>query len=288
MGAAGESIRLSVALVTRNRPGLLRQCLESLRAQNVQPGEVVVSDDSEVAFVEQTREVAVELGCRYVEGPRRGLYANRNFAALQCAGTHVRTMDHDHTFPPGHFAQCLAAVREDPQAIWTTGETTYIDGGIYYKAERAAQLHPSGVACPVSDPDDNWAIADGSTIYPAKLFGQGARMVEDYNYGSSYLEFGAYAYALGFHSRCVPGAAVEHHADKAMLERARDPGVIESLLYASLSYNLCFRPSLFSAIKYALAHLRDSGFSPGLLGRIPALAAKARGRWAAATRQVKA
>ena len=43
-------------------------------------------------------------------------------AALGCLGTHVRSVDDDHEFPPGHTAACYAAVRADPEAIWTIGE----------------------------------------------------------------------------------------------------------------------------------------------------------------------
>ena len=123
-----NEIRLSVALVTRNRPGSLRRCLESLRAQSVQPFEVVVSDDSSKEFADENRRIAAEFCCRHEEGPGRGLYANRNAAALRCAGTHMRTVDDDHTFPPDHFEQCRAAVEEDPCAVWTTGEWSFLDG----------------------------------------------------------------------------------------------------------------------------------------------------------------
>ena len=41
------AIRLSVALLTRNRPESLRRCLASLRAQDCQPSEIIVSDDSD-------------------------------------------------------------------------------------------------------------------------------------------------------------------------------------------------------------------------------------------------
>jgi len=277
----GAMIKLSVALVARNRPESLRRCLASLRAQTSQPFEVIVCDDSDDEIAAETRAVAGHFDCRWVAGPRRGLYANRNFAALQCGGTHIRTMDDDHTFPPGHFDLCLTAVRSDPQAIWTTGEITDIDGRLYYQTETAAQLHPSGVGAPVRDPDDNWAIADGSTIYPRRIFDDGLRMVEDFAYGSSYLEFGAYVYHHGFRSRCIPGAKVEHHADKSMAERSGDPRVLESLLYASLCFNLCFQPNSFRACKYSLACFRDSGFKADFLLKIPKLAAKARTRWSA-------
>ncbi|MFM6022178.1 MAG: glycosyltransferase family 2 protein, partial [Dolichospermum sp.] len=43
-----SNILLSIALVTRNRPESLERCLKSLRSQNVQPFEVVISDDSDI------------------------------------------------------------------------------------------------------------------------------------------------------------------------------------------------------------------------------------------------
>lgn len=94
-----QDIRISVALVTRNRPESLRRCLTSLRAQDVQPWEVVISDDSDDH--ESALALAKEFGVRHVLGPKRGLYGNRNSSALACEGTHIRTMDDDHTFPPG-------------------------------------------------------------------------------------------------------------------------------------------------------------------------------------------
>src|SRR6516225_7228710 len=111
-------ISLSIALVTRNRPGSLERALLSLRDQDEQPFEVVVSDDSDHEFVSEIKMIAQKFDCRYVRGPHRGLYANRNFAALNCRGTHIRTMDDDHVLPKNHFAECLAAVRQEPDAIW--------------------------------------------------------------------------------------------------------------------------------------------------------------------------
>ena len=148
-----SDIHLSVALITRTRPDSLLRCLESLRAQETQPFEVVVSDDSDGECAARNREIAGSAGCHYVAGPRRTLYANRNFAARQCRGTHIRTMDDDHTFPPGHFARCLAAVHSDPDSLWTVGEESFLDGKLQGRIDRAVQLHPMSAA-PVEDPDD--------------------------------------------------------------------------------------------------------------------------------------
>jgi glycosyltransferase involved in cell wall biosynthesis len=245
--------RVSIALVTCNRSEQLNSCLESVRSQNVQPWEIVVSDDSTGAESLKTAEVAQKWGCRYVQGPRRGLYANRNFAALACQGSHIRTMDDDHILPPGHLALCQEAIAHDPDAIWTTGEVGFVQQQFSGKAETAQQLCPAGVGANVTDLDDNWAIADGSTIYPRSIFEQGYRLLEDYRYGSSYLEFGAFLYYRGFRSRCIRGAYVEHYADNATVNRY-DPEAVESWFFASLCYNLYFKVNYTLALKYIASY----------------------------------
>src|SRR6186713_2624540 len=97
-------ISVSVALVTRNRPRSLERCLESWRRQTVAPDEIVVSDDSDDETAVGSEEIARRYGCRYTRGPRRGLYANRNHASLECRGTHIVSADDDHTHPTDYLA----------------------------------------------------------------------------------------------------------------------------------------------------------------------------------------
>lgn len=252
-------IQLSIALVTRNRPESLQRCLASVQAQGAQPFEIVVSDDSDAPSI--ATAIAAEFGARHIAGPRRGLYANRNAVALACRGTHIRTMDDDHTLPPGHLGACLGALARDSESLWTCGEKSFIDEHPNTFTEHAAQLHPSGAAEAVKDPDDNWAIADGATIYPREVFDRGFRFIEEFGYGSSYLEFGALLYARGWRSRCIPGAFVEHH-DQAAAQNRRAP---LSCLYASLCYNLHFRRNLLRAVRHAAPHAAHFGALPHLL-----------------------
>jgi glycosyltransferase involved in cell wall biosynthesis len=266
-------IRLSVALVTRNRTASLCRCLASLRVQDTQPWEIVISDDSDAPAAKTNMAIAAEFGARHVPGPHRGLYANRNMAALACEGTHIRTMDDDHTFPPGHFARCLDAVSRAPKAVWACGEMSYVDGAFHAPPGPALQLHPSGVGGPVSNPDDNWAIADGSTIYPREVFASGLRMLEDFSYGSSYLEFGAFLYRRGFRSRLLGETWIEHHAEAATLARSD----IRSRLFASLCFNLYFRRNLLRAAKYTSAYAIWR--RPSLSLELPALLKRVRARW---------
>jgi len=247
-GTMHLAVSLSIALVTRNRPDSLERTLTSLRAQEAHPFEVIISDDSDPELAEATEKIANRFECVYSRGPRRGLYANRNSAAAKCQGTHIRTMDDDHILSPDHLSKCFAAIRSDRNAIWTTGEHGFIEGRLVGIEETAGQLGPAGVGESVKDVDDNWGIADGSTIYPREVFDRGFRMVEEFGFGSSYLEFGAFLYRQGWKCRCVPGAFVEHHA--TVLGRP-DP---LSLRFASICYNRYFRPSRLRLIRYLAPH----------------------------------
>jgi glycosyltransferase involved in cell wall biosynthesis len=261
-------ILLSIALVTHNRPDLVERCLISLRAQKVQPYEVVVSDDSDPAYAARVRTIAADLGCTYLQGPRRGLYANRNSVALHCRGTHIRTMDDDHVLPPGHLETCVAALDVDPRSIWTTGESGFLNDQPSGVTKRAYQLGPSGFAQEVPDPDDNWAIADGSTIYPSEIFSQGFRMVEQFGFGASYLEFGALLYYHGWKSRCIHDSFVEHRAVSL------SPPDLMSHRFASICFNHYFRPDRRLLLRYTLPDWRR-------WTRLPMLFEMARERWKA-------
>jgi len=168
--------------------------------------------------------------------------------------------------PPNHFAQCFEAVQNDPDAIWTTGEIGYLGAERVRTAESADQLGPSGIGEGITDTDDNWGIADGSTIYPRKVFDRGFRMVEDFWFGSSYLEFGAYLYRNGWKCRCIPGALVEHHA--TVLSQP-DPA---SIVFSSVCFNVYFRPNLTRFVRHLAPHWRE-------LSALPHLLRKANRRW---------
>jgi glycosyltransferase involved in cell wall biosynthesis len=272
-------IRLSVALVTRNRPDSLALTLKSLRSQSVQPYEVVISDDSDPERCHETKDVADRWDCRYIQGPRKGLYGNRNHVALACEGTHIRTMDDDHLFPAGHFAECLEAVTADPTVIWTTGEKVFNQGMLERYAPTAGQLIASGVSGAVKDLDNNWAIADGSSIYPRSIFDQGHRMVEWYPYGSSYLEFGAYLYKLGYKSRCIPNSYIEQYPPPNTPNRNAHKYFLESYMFAALCYQFYFSSNFFTTSRYILPSLVRLGLSPETLEKFQSTHTKAKMRW---------
>ncbi len=240
-------VSLSVALVTRNRPRSLERTLRSLRDQDIQPSEVIVSDDSDYANIPSVREIAEGFGCDYKPGPRRGLYANRNQAACACHGSHVRSMDDDHEFPARHIAACIEAISSDPNALWMIGERQPIDGplGPEYVP---GQLTASGFSVPPKQLDKCWAIADGAAIYPRQVFDRGLRFCEDFNFGAAYLEFGSRLHWLGYRSRILSSTYIVHHFDPATRSSLDQRTQISSRVFAALCHAYLYEPTMSNKV----------------------------------------
>lgn len=224
---APAAIKLSVALVTRNRPDSLERCLISLRAQSVQPFEIVISDDSDIEFVERNKTVAARHDCTYVAGPRRGLYANRNNAALSCRGSHILTADDDHTHPEGYLKEVVSLATQARDRIWIFGE-------------RSRNLTPSTpLICPPeldksghggtpADPLNCAAIADGSTLYPRTIFDSGLRYDETYSFGSIWYLWGKVLVKNNWRISFSPSTFIYHHED--MTARKHDAKALKQQL----------------------------------------------------------
>jgi len=235
---------LTIALVTRNRAFSLERTLASLQRQGTCAVEILISDDSEGDEVPRTREIADAYGCRYMSGPRRGLYANRNASALAARTTHVRTMDDDHEFPPGHLDACLAAIELDPSAVWTLSEVRPGDPHGDGRDTPPGQLNARGFSGPPAPNAPMWAVADGATIYPRSIFTEGRLFVDDFPFGAAYLEFGSRLYKAGFQIRHLAGTYVIHHYDPAtrsFLDRRID---LASRFFAMFAHALVHQQSV--------------------------------------------
>lgn len=234
-----SEISLSVALVTRNRPEQLERCLRSLQEAAAPPEEVVVSDDSDEARARLTQAVAERFGCRYVCGPRRGLYANRNFVARQCVGSHVRTADDDHEFPGDHWLRVREAVAVDPGAVWVISEfTSWAE--VREALPIVPEIQPRGFSSAPRNLDASMAISDGATVYPRQILLENP-MLERFLFGSVYLEFGARLKARGYRIRQITTTYIIHHA--AEVRRSYDLPSVETqtaFLAAALAYGVYF------------------------------------------------
>jgi glycosyltransferase involved in cell wall biosynthesis len=247
-----EKIRMSVALVTRNRPASLERTLQSLRKQNVQPFEVIVSDDSDDENTSDVERITQQYGCRHLRGPRRGLYANRNRVVLACEGTHIRTMDDDHEFPEGHFQKCFEAVENDADSVWIIGE--HNAGGDHYSNPPPCpgQLTARGYSAAPPDPENCWALADGATIYPRIIFDRGVRYVERFKFGAGYLEFGSRLHWLGYRIRQLLTTYVIHHFDPTMRSFSDLEGDMASRFFAMLCHSYIYQAAAANKLRCTL------------------------------------
>jgi glycosyltransferase involved in cell wall biosynthesis len=250
-----EDIRLSVALVTRNRPDSLERTLQSLRSQRLQPFEVVVSDDSDPEYVDEVQRMSETYDCRYVEGPKEGLYPNRNRAARACRGTHVRTMDDDHEFPEGHIEACLEAIRSDPGAVWVIGEKNYRTGLDSDAIARPGEIHPRGHTVLPEDDQNSKAIADGSAIFPKEVFSKEGGYREKPWAGYLYLELGSRLKNRGIGIREIRSTHVVHKDENKKgaggNNNVRGVDSIEkrALYYTIMMDAFVYHPSITSTIE---------------------------------------
>ncbi|PSB15643.1 glycosyltransferase family 2 protein [Phormidesmis priestleyi ULC007] len=85
---------ISVCICTRNRPEDLSKALKSVEGSTYPAFEVIVSDDS---TNDETKNLVVFQfpKVKYLEGPRKGLGANRNNALKTVRGSHVLFIDDD-------------------------------------------------------------------------------------------------------------------------------------------------------------------------------------------------
>jgi glycosyltransferase involved in cell wall biosynthesis len=205
-----RQMQISVAVVTRNRPDSLERALRSWRRQTRQPYEIIVSDDSDDFFSARVADTVAHYGARYIKGPRKGLYSNRNHVAIQATGTHVLSADDDHEHPIDLVDKCFSAIQRDPSAIWCLGEV-HSEGDIANGWLIPGELHLSGAPRPPSDPSDTWAWSDGATVCPKEVFASGLRFSEEFRFGASYLEFGCLLHFLGYRVRILENTGVIHH-----------------------------------------------------------------------------
>jgi glycosyltransferase involved in cell wall biosynthesis len=234
--------RISVALVTRNRTDSLLRTLRSLIQQDVQPSEVIVSDDSDEGVAEEVKAIVERHGFRYIRGPRRGLYANRNHAASACTGTHIRTMDDDHEFPARHFHFCAEALQMDPAAVWIIGE--FLPDEMPGAPRCPGQLHSRGFSTGPTDPDDCWGISDGASLYPINVFQRGIQYAEYFKFGAAYLEFGSRLRFMGYRIRFLPSTYVIHHYDSNIRSFMDSENDRASRFFASICHSYIYQPSI--------------------------------------------
>jgi glycosyltransferase involved in cell wall biosynthesis len=179
----------------------------------VQPFEIVVSDDSDDSIRTVATEIAKEFEARWIAGPRRGLYANRNHVATHCHGTHILSADDDHEHPSDLLEKCLAALWEDSNSAWCLGEVLSWEE-VLQGWRVPGELHVRGAPRPPTGVSNTWTWSDGATLCPKRVFDSGLLFCEAFRFGWSYLEFGCLLHSIGQRIRILQNTGVIHHLNQ--------------------------------------------------------------------------
>lgn len=245
-----STIKLSIAIVTRNRPASLYETLNSLFQQNVKPYEIVISDDSNSQdMIQNNKEIAEKFNARYFSGPKKGLYTNRNFVAKKCLGTHFRTMDDDHFFPKGHLKKCLEAIEREPKTIWTIGEYYPTSKNMTLPPPVPGQLHPRGYSIVPSDMSEYYGISCGGTIYPSEIIKEQIFNCEIYKFGSIFLEYGARLKKKGFQIKFLPDTFFIHNDSETTASEIPSMKLREARLFSMLCFSFEYQKTIKNQIQ---------------------------------------
>jgi len=112
-----EPIAVSVVIPCFNAHRTLPRTLDSLRAQNISPTEIVVVDDGStdaetIAFLHALSDVKV------VRQENKGLSAARNAGFRAAIGTHVLPLDADDWLAPNAIDRLIESLRNNPQRAY--------------------------------------------------------------------------------------------------------------------------------------------------------------------------
>ena len=114
----------SVVIATRSRPQLLDRCLRGILAQDTQPLEVLVVDNS--SGDDDTRSAALAHGAGYVVEPAEGLAIARNRGAHESTGEVVAYID-DDAVPEPEWLSALLPEFLDPLVGAVAGRILELD-----------------------------------------------------------------------------------------------------------------------------------------------------------------
>jgi GT2 family glycosyltransferase len=138
-------IHLSVVVPTRDRPDMLRRCLESIRVSLREGDELIVVDSaSRVASAEAT---AREFGARYIAHDVPGAGRARNLGWRAATQEIVGFVDDDVIVAPDWTDALRAIFEAQPGLAWVTGK-------VLPPPDQAASEHPIAVV-DAQDPLDH-------------------------------------------------------------------------------------------------------------------------------------
>ena len=213
---AALEFKVSVCICTRDRPSEARQAVQSALSSVRPVHEVIVSDDSTNADTRAAFSDA-QPGVRFVEGPRRGLCANRNNAVDYVTGTHVLFIDDDVVMGRAFVREMQEAFRAQPADLRGTTVLCGLErthGELVFPHDQTFFGHQTR---PYALGEKLNTVVINAAVFPVSLFSK-IRFDENLIYGSDEVDFATRAVEAGYvHTLCLQ--AVNDHYP-AMKHRA--------------------------------------------------------------------
>ncbi|MBO2943792.1 glycosyltransferase family 2 protein [Paenibacillus sp. F411] len=201
--------QLSVCICTRNRPKELHKAIQSVLNSSIPAHEIIISDDS---TNEETRQWIAHAfpSVTYLNGPKKGLCANRNHILPAVTGSHLLFMDDDVVMQEHFIRNALAALQAVNQAQRDKAIITGLElnhGLLVYPNNQSFLGHQSK---PYEYEKGNiQTVVINSTIFPAELFKE-IQFDEQLIYGYDEVDLTTRAVKLGY-TIYLCKEAVNHH-----------------------------------------------------------------------------
>lgn len=181
---------VSVIVLTRNRPGKLRMCIDSLLAQQV-TGEMeilLVDDGSDEAHGPAVGGLAAsDPRVQLLRQSHRGIPAARNHGVARARGEFIAIVADDYVLHENYLREGLAYLRKNPEAavvrfrmaplnddLGSRVSHRYYDASIAYRLDldhgRRPPVWRGPASCPLPSGPTERLEASGAAIFRSKVF----------------------------------------------------------------------------------------------------------------------
>lgn len=145
---------VTIGIPTFNRCEQLRRAVDSARAQDYGPFEVVICDnashDGTSAFAQEV--AGSDAMVRYIRHPQNlGPIANFESALCAARGEYFMWLADDDWIEPNYVSECVKAIEADPRVQLVAGRTVYHQDGNRLGDERPTKLDASDASQRVVD-----------------------------------------------------------------------------------------------------------------------------------------
>lgn len=265
------SFKVSVCICTRNRPQELTKALHSLERSTYPAFEVIVSDDStndDTKMLISSHFPKVE----YLDGPRKGLGANRNNVLKGVTGSHVLFID-DDVVVNENFLELMCnklaslAEKENLEKLIITGIENK-NGQLVFPGE---QSFVGWQNVKYKEGDTIKTVVINSALFPSSLFKE-ILFDEKLVYGNDEVDLTTRAIKKGFKIFLFP-EAINFHFPSDINRDYYEPYHDATRIYVTFKRYFATENNKFKALVYLIyAFIHTVAFNwryrgiPGLIG----------------------